>query len=435
MELSAETLGWIGLIAFAVLLFTGVPIAYILTFIGFVGYVFASGLLPALKISGLTFFSSIASYSFSVVPLFLLMGYFAYHAGIVSDIYTAAKKWIGHVPGGLAISTIIGGAGFGAVSGSGIASTTTLARVTIPEMIKGGVEKKLAYGVVASAGPLAQMIPPSTLLVMYAIIAEQPVGKLLIAGILPGLLTAALYCLMVYIRVKINPSLAKPVEKAPLKERLGSLTRIWAFLLIAFIVIFGIYTGIFTPNEAGAIGAFGAFCLAWLMKRLNKHVLVDSLLETVRTTSMVFFILGASFIFSYFLSVSRIPFVMSEFLTELPVPPIVLICGIVLMYLILGMFVDMLAAMFITLPILLPAIDALGFDLIWFGVLIVFLAEVALVTPPLGLSLFIIKGVVPDSELKDIVLGSISFIAVDLIVIALLICFPQIATFLPNMMR
>jgi len=434
MAISTVMIGWIGIIFLLILMFARVPVAFVFTIVGFIGYWLVNDLKPALNVAGTTLFSSIGSYSFAVVPLFLLMGFFASNAGIVSNLYDTAKKWIGHIPGGLAHATILGGAAFGAASGSGFASTSTLAKITIPEMIKAGVNRKLAYGVVASAGPLAQMIPPSILMIMYAIVAEEPIGALLIGGILPGLLAAVVYMVVVYIQVKRNPSLAPPVPKATWSDRFGSIKNIWAFALLVLVIIVGIYTGIFTPTEAGAIGAFTAFILAVFLKGMNKEKLKNSLLETVKTTSMVFFIVGSSFIFGYFLSITRLPTAVSEFLTGLPVAPVIIIIGIIIMYLIIGMFIDMIAAMFLTLPIILPAIEALGYDPIWFGVLLVFLCEVALVTPPFGISLFIIKGAVPDSDIKEIIQGSIPFIIGDLVIIALLVIFPEIITFLPSLM-
>lgn len=418
-----------------VLLLLRVPVAYLFALTGLVGYMLISGSKAAFNMAGMTMFSSISLYGFSVVPMFLLMGYFAFHAGIISSLFDSAKKWVGHVPGGLAQATVIGGAGFGAVSGSGLASTATLARITIPEMIRSGVDPRLAYGVVASAGPLAQMIPPSIMMVMYAIIAEQPIGKLLIAGIMPGLLTATVYMLLIYVMVKRQPNLAPSIPKVPWKERFRSLNQLYAFGILGISIIAGIYTGFFTPNEAGAVGAFVALLLLIFMGKFNMNVLKNSVLETVKTTSMVFLIVASSFVFGYFLGITRIPTNISEFLTNLPVPAHVILIGIIIMYLILGMFVDMLAAMFLTLPIILPAVEALGFDMVWFGVLMVFLAEVALVTPPFGISLFIIKGTIPESDLKDIIRGSLPFIAADLVVIALLVLFPEIVTFLPNLMK
>ena len=434
MGMSPELIGWLGLIIFVILLFTGIPIIYTLAIVGFGGFGLITGFGPAAKTLGITFFSNLASNGFAVVPLFLLMGYFMHYSGVVSNLFTIARKWLGHITGGLPIATVLGGVGFSAVSGSGLASTATLARVTVPDMIKNGVDKKLAYGVVTSTGPLAQMIPPSTLMIIYAILAEESISKLLIGGLIPGLVVAALYILMIYIRVKVNPNLSKKLEKVSLKERIVSLKDIWGFFLIVSFVIGGIYTGLFTPTEAGAMGAFAAMILAIFRRKFNFKTIKLSILETVRTTSMVFMILGSSFIFGSFLAITRLPTKISTFLTSLPVPSIVIIIGIIIFFLILGMFIDMLAAMFITLPIILPAVELMGYDMIWFGVMIVFLAEVALVTPPLGISLFIVKGVIKDSDFTDIIKGSIPFIAIDLVAVALFLIFPWLITLLPNLM-
>ncbi|MBM4764998.1 TRAP transporter large permease subunit [Bacillus sp. B15-48] len=435
MALNPEMIGWIGIVVLLVLLLLRIPVAFVLAFVGFTGYWLIAGPQAAFKIAGIVPYSTMANYSFSVVPLFLLMGYFAFHAGFATDMFKTGKIWLGHIPGGLGHATILGGAAFGAVSGSGIASTATIARITTPEMVNNGVNKSLAYGIVASAGPLASMIPPSMIMVIYAIITESSIAKLFVAGILPGLLIALLYILMVWIRVKINPDLAPPVQKTPFKERIISLKYTWGLLVLGFIIIGGIYTGLFTPTEAGGIGAFAAFIMALLLKRINRKVMKESLIETIKTTSMVFLIVVGSMIFGYFLGITRIPTMLSDLLTTLPVAPIVIIIGVVILYLILGMFIDMISAMFLTLPIIFPTIINLGYDPIWFGIVIVFLTEVALVTPPLGLSLFVIKGAVPDSDIKEIIRGSIPFIAIDIVILVLLIAFPEITLFLPNKME
>lgn len=434
MILTPEMIGWIGIGLLLLLLALRVPVAYVLTLVGLGGYWFIAGTVPALKIAELVPYSAIANYTFSVVPLFLLMGYFAFHAGLASDMFKTGKAWLGHIPGGLGHATIMGGAAFGAVSGSGIASTATLARITTPEMIQNGVDKKLAFGIVAAAGPLASMIPPSMIMVIYAIITESSIAKLFVAGILPGILIAFLYMVLVYIRVKRTPELAPPMPKISFKRRIISLKHTWGLAFLGLIIIGGIYTGIFTPTEAGGIGAFCALILALCLKRINKEVMKDSLIETIKTTSMVFLIVVSSSIFGYFLGITRIPNQLSDLLTSLPVAPIIIIIGIVIMYLILGMFIDMISAMFLTLPIIFPTIINLGYDPIWFGIVLVFLTEVALVTPPLGLGLFVIKGAVPNSDLREIIQGSFPFIVVGLIVLALLIAFPEIVLFLPNRM-
>lgn len=433
--MSTELIGWLAIIIMLVLLFLRVHVAIVLALVGFIGYWIVNDLTSALSIMGDTVFSVINNYNFSVVPLFLLMGYFAFYSGIVSQLFDTAKKWIGHMPGGLAQATILGGAGFAAVSGSGFASTATLARTTIPEMIRSGVHPRLAYGVVASVGPLAQMIPPSIMMIMYAIIAEQPISSLLIGGILPGILAALVYMVVVFTLVKRNPSLAPPVKRAPLKERVSSLKNTWSFMILAFIIVGGIYSGTFTAAEAGAVSAFAALVLSIISGKFNLNVLKNSITQTIKTTSMVFLIVSCAFIFGYFLGITRIPTEMSNFLVSLEVHRMVILIAIVIMFLILGMFMDMLAVMFLTLPIILPSIIALGFDPIWFGVLIVFLAEVSLVTPPFGISLFIIKGTIPDSDLTDIIRGSIPFVVSDFVIIALLIIFPEIITFLPDLMK
>lgn len=435
VALNSELIGWIAIIILLVLLFARVHVAFVLAFVGFFGYWIVNDLTSALSIMGDTVFSVINSYNFSVVPLFLLMGYFAYYSGIITQLFVVSKKWVGHLPGGLAQATILGGAGFGAVAGSGFASTATLARTTIPEMIKSGVNPRLAYGVVASVGPLAQMIPPSIMMIMYAIIAEQPISSLLIGGIMPGILAATIYMMVVYILVKRNPSLAPSIKRPPMRERISSLKNVWSFLLLALIIVVGIYSGTFTATEAGAVGAFAALLITVFTKRFNITVLKDSITQTIKTTSMVFLIVSCAFIFGYFLGITRIPTELSNFLVSLDVHRMVILIAILIMYLILGMFMDMLAAMFLTLPIILPSIIALGFDPIWFGVLLVFLAEVSLVTPPFGMSLFIIKGTIPESDLTEIIKGSVPFILSDFVIIALLIIFPEIITFLPDLMK
>jgi C4-dicarboxylate transporter, DctM subunit len=434
MMIDPETAGWLGVAAMLVAVGLGVPVAYAMGVVGFVGSYFLIGPDATRGMMEIVPFSTVASYSFSIVPLFVIMGYLVYHAGFATQIFQAARAWLGHRTGGIPMAAVLGCAAFGAASGSGLASTATLARITIPEMIASGVDKRLAYGVVAAAGPLAQMIPPSVLLIIYAIIAEQSAGKLLIAGIVPGLIIVVVYLLTIFVKVRINPALAPPAPAVPFGERLAALRHIWGIGILALVVIGGIYSGIFTPTEAGAIGATWALLLTIFVGKLSIAVLKDSIFETIRTTSMVFLIVIGAFIFSHFLSITRLPTTLSDMITGLPVAPIVIIIGIVVLYLILGLFIDMVAAMFITLPIILPAITKLGYDPIWFGVLIVFLAEIALATPPFGLGLFIIKGVVKDADLTDIVRGVTPFIIADFIILAILIAWPELILFLPNLM-
>ena len=430
-----QTIGWIGVTIMFLLMALRVPVAFSMALVGFLGYAAVSGWTPALKVIGMVPYSSIATYGFSVVPLFLIMGSFASRAGLVDDLFKMARLWVGKIPGGLVHATIVAGSAFAAASGSGIAATTVLATVCVPEMRKGGVDKVLACGTVAAVGPIDQMIPPSILMVIYCIITGASLGKLLIAGILPGLLLAAGFMVLTYIRVKRNPRLA-PLLEEPVtwKERFISLKNIWGILVLAVLVLGGIYSGTFTPNEAGAIGAFGAFLMAILTKGQNWSEIGQSLLDAARVTAMIFLIIASAFIFGYFLAVTRIPTDFSAFITGLQMAPILILIAVMIMYLIIGMFVDMVAALFITLPIIFPAMMKLGFDPIWFGVLIVMQCEIALIHPPFGLSLFIVKGVVKDVTMNEVIIGILPFLFVDMVVLVLYIAFPQISLFLPHMM-
>jgi C4-dicarboxylate transporter DctM subunit len=434
MMVAPETAGWIGIIAMLVMVGIGVPVAYAMGIVGFLGAFALLGPDATQGLMEIVPFGTVASYSFGIVPLFVIMGYLVFHAGFANGAFETARAWLGHRTGGIPMASVVGCAVFGAASGSGLASTATLARITIPEMIAAGVDKKLAYGVVAAAGPLAQMIPPSVLMIIYAIIAEQPAGKMLIAGIIPGLIIVIVYLATIYIRVRLNPSLAPSAPRVSWGERFASLRSTWGIAALAVFVIGGIYTGVFTPTEAGAVGATWALFLTIIAGKLTWPVLRESIHETIRTTSMVFLIVIGAFIFGQFLAITRLPTSISSWITALPVPPIAIIIGIVIFYLILGLFIDMVAAMFITLPILLPAVIQLGYDPIWFGVLVVFLAEIALATPPFGLGLFIINGVVEGSKLSEIVSGVMPFILADFVILAILIAWPQLILFLPNLM-
>lgn len=434
MDFSPQMIGVIGIVLMLVLMFLRVPVAYAMIFVGFGGYWIISGLTPGLQIIGNTLYQTFGNQSFSAVPLFVLMGFLAFYSGIVTKLFEISRKWVGHTPGGLVQATVVGGAGFGAISGSGTASTATLARIAIPEMVKSGVDKKLAYGVVASVGPLAVLIPPSVLMIVVAIATEQSIGKMLMGGLLPGLFAAFVYMVLIFILVKRDPSIAPSIPKVKMMERIKSLKDIWSFALLVFVIVAGLYSGKFTPTEAGAIGAFAVLVLVIMKRGLNRENLKEALTQTIKTTSTIFLVIGSAFIFSKFLTITRIPNKLSEFLLTLPVAPIVILLAIILMYLLIGMVMDMVAAMFITLPIIFPSIVALGYEPIWFAVLLVFLAEVSLVTPPFGLSLFIIKGSVPGSDMKDVYRGSYPFIVADFVIITMLILFPQIVTFLPSLM-
>jgi tripartite ATP-independent transporter DctM subunit len=417
------------------ILFAGLPVSFALLVLGVIGYWIIAGPRSTLSIVGIVPYEKMANYTLSVVPLFILMGHLAYQAGFAGSLYTTAQKWVGHIPGSLAQATVLGGAVFGAACGSGLASCATLARICIPAMRKVGIDIRLAVGTVAGTGTIAQMIPPSILMVIYAVITDQSVAKLLIAGIIPGMIAAANYMIMIYIRCRLNPGLAPQAMKGvPWKERLFSLKHSWGIGVIAIIVMGGIYTGIFTPTEAGALGAFGVLSLGLISKRLKLKEIREAVRESTQTTAMIFLIIATALLFGYFLGISRIPAAVSDYIVGLEVHRIVVLMGILLMYIVAGFFIDMLAFAFLTLPIIFPSIVALGYDPLWFGVITVHMFEVALITPPFGLNLFIIRGMVPETSMGEIIQGVLWFAVMDIVTLAIYVMFPQVATWLPSLM-
>ena len=435
MKFEPMTVGVVLLGAMVVLLFGGLPVSFALLALAIVGYWVIGGPTRTLSIVGMIPYSKVANYTLSVIPLFILMGNLAFHGGFADSMYRMTQKWVGHIPGSLAQATVVGGAVFGAACGSGLASCATLTRICIPAMRNIGIDKRLAVGTVAATGTIAQMIPPSILMVVYAIITDSSVARLLIAGIIPGLIAAFWYMVMIYIRVKLNPKLAPQLlERAPWKERITSLRHVWGVAVLGVIVMGGIYSGIFTPTEAGALGAAGAMALGVFTKKLKFGNFKEALDDATKTTAMIFLIIATAMVFGYFLGISRIPANLSDFLLGLDVPRVYILMGILIMYVIAGFFIDMLAFAFLTLPIIFPAIVALGYDPLWFGVITVHMFEVALITPPFGLNLFIIKGMT-GIPMGDIIRGVIWFSVMDLVTLATYVIFPQVATWLPSLMQ
>jgi C4-dicarboxylate transporter DctM subunit len=428
-------IGYIMLAAMVVVLFMGLPVAFGLLLMGIMGYWLLGGFARTLTILGIVPYEKVSSYTLSVVPLFILMGHLAYQAGFAASMYKSAQKWIGHLPGSAAQATVLGGAAFGAACGSGLASCATLGKICIPVMRKLGIDDRLALGSVAAVGGLAQMIPPSILMVIYAVITDQSVAKLLIAGILPGLVAAGCYMVLIYGMVKRNPRLAPiPLKKVSWKERIIALKDSWGIAMLTVIVMGGIYSGVFTPTEAGALGASGAFFLGLATGRLKLRNFVEAVMDSTKTTAMIFLIIATAMVFGNFLGISRIPAVLSDFILGLQVPRFVILLAVLALYIVAGMFIDMLAFAFLTLPILYPAMVSLGYDPLWFGVITVFMFELALITPPFGLNLFILRGMVPGITMGDVIRGSIPFILMDLVILAIYVAFPQLSTWLPSLM-
>ena len=433
--MSPETLGIIGIIALLVLFLLRVPVSVSLIIVGTLGLGMIRGWDSALIQLGTTPFSTASSYSLSVIPLFILMGMFLSYSGFGHDLYRAVDAWIGHVRGGLAITTIGTSALFSAISGSVNATTATMARIALPEMKKYRYDDELSTSCVAAGGTLGILIPPSVILVLYGILTMEPIGKLLIAGLVPGILQMLLFMLAIYLMVLRNPSLAPVTEKKPFKEKIVSLNSVWPFVLLFLISVGGIYFGFFTPTEAGGIGAFGAFLLAVLTRRLSWEDFKASLSGTTRLTAMIFFILIGADIFSKFLALSKIPVAVTKFVSNLDLSPIIIIIFILFIYFILGMFLEGIAIYVLTLPVVYPLVTMLGFDGIWFGVVMIFVMNMGLLTPPLGLSVYIISGVAKDVPIQRIFKGVIPMLVMIIVCLALIVIFPEIVTFLPDMMK
>ena len=433
--MSPEVIGIIGIIVLLVLFLIRIPVSISLIIVGTCGLALIRGWDSALVQLGTTPFSTASSYSLSVIPLFILMGMFLSYSGFGHDLYRAVDAWIGHVKGGLAITTIGTSAMFSAISGSVNATTATMARIALPEMKKYRYDDELSTSCVAAGGTLGILIPPSVILVLYGILTMEPIGKLLIAGLVPGLLQMALFMIVIYIMVLRNPALAPVTEKKPFKEKVTSLNSVWPFVFLFVLSVGGIYFGYFTPTEAGGVGAFGAFLLAIITRRLSWADFKASLSETTRLTAMIFFILIGADIFSKFLALSRIPVAITKFVSELALPAMVIMIFILIVYFILGMFLEGIAIYVLTLPVVYPLITMLGFDGIWFGVVMIFVMNMGLLTPPLGLSVYIISGVVKDIPIQRIFKGVIPMLLTIILCLVLVVIFPEIVTFLPDLMK
>ncbi len=435
--MSPPIVGLLGTAVLMVLILLGVPIAVASAAVGFVGYVVLVGLEPALGVMYTIPIDKVATYSLSVIPLFILMGGLALYGGVGKELYTAAYKWLGKLPGGLAIATTAANALFGACSGSSLAAAATFTKLSLPEMSRYGYNMRLSLGCITATGTLAAMIPPSGMMVIFCTFADVSLGKLLVAGIFPGLLTALMFMLSIYLRCRLYPSLAPVIkERVSVREKLLSLRYLGTVAIIFMTLIGGIYFGFFSPTEGGAAAAFVIFLIVVIRRKLSFGGLLEALRETVTTSALIFFIIMGSMIFAQFLAVSRLPSFFINFVTERQLSPITVIILIMIIYLILGTFVDAVAMMSLTLPILFPLVQALHIDGIWFGILVVKMTEIALVTPPLGLNGYVVHGLAPKgTRLEDVFIGVMPFIVTDLITLTLLIVFPSISQWLPGTME
>jgi tripartite ATP-independent transporter DctM subunit len=426
--------GVAGIAALLALLAVRMPIGVAMALVGAVGIAALNSPEAALTILGSYPYSYAAVQALSVIPLFVLMGNFAVVSGMSGDLFAAAYTWIGHRRGGLASATVLACAGFAALSGSSVASAITMGRVALPEMRRYNYDPRLATGVVAAGGTLGILIPPSTVLVIYAILTEQSIGKLFLAGFLPGLLLTALFVITVVIVCACRPDFGPPGERRALPERIAALKRASAFFVVVIMTIGGMYAGVFTVTEAAAVGAGLTLAHAVWRRRLTGANLADSLLQTVRTTAMVFLILIGAHIFSPFLALSRIPVDLANALVALGLPSLAVLGVILVAYIVLGMFLEGFAILVLTVPIVFPIITALGYDPVWFGIFMVIVLEMGLISPPVGINVFVVKGVAEDVPMGKIFAGILPFWVAMIVCVAVLIAFPQVALVLPNSM-
>ncbi|MFL4979520.1 MAG: TRAP transporter large permease [Xanthobacteraceae bacterium] len=432
--MSSDVVAILGFVVLFVLMLLRVPVGMAMGLVGVSGFAYLVGGGPALKNVGHTTMRTVTDYNFAVIPLFLLMGSFASTSGMSRELFRGANAFLGHLRGGLGIATIAACGGFAAICGSSVATAATFSTVAYPEMRRHGYPDSFATGVIAAGGTLGIMIPPSTVLAVYGLITEQDIGKLFIAGIVPGLLAVSMYILTINIIGWTRAGFLPTGERATWKERVAALRDIWAVLLLFVFIIGGLYGGVFTATEAAGMGAGGAFVIGLLRRRLSVDGILRSLLETTRTTAAIFTILIGALLFGYFLTVTQVPQKATEFLVGLGLGRYGVLAIIMLMYLVLGCLMDALAMIILTVPIIFPVIKELGFDSIWFGVIIVMTVELGLIHPPVGMNIFVIKSVIEDMKISTIFYGVLPFIVTDLIRLVILIAFPILATWLPSKM-
>ncbi len=435
--MSEMAIGFIGILLFFILIMLRMPIAFAMALVGFLGFSLITSVSTAMSMVAREIYSTFSSFSLSVIAMFCWMGFLAYYSGIGQRLYVFAYKMIGHWPGGLAIATQGACAIFGAICGSNTATAATMGAIALPEMQKYKYDTSLATASVAAGGVLGVLIPPSVIFIVYGMATEQSIGELFMAGILPGILLMLLYMLTIYIQTKRNPLLGPPGPKAGWKERIESLHGGLGEVLAIFLLSMGgLFAGWFTATEAGAVGAAGVLGVALIGRTISWDGFKKSLFDTTRTTAMIMLLITGSVIFGRLISVSRIPFILAEWAGSLDLPAWAVMAIILFIHLILGCVIDALAMILLTIPIFYPiAVDTLGYDPIWFGVIIVLVVAMGVITPPVGMNVYILKGVVPDVPLETIFKGIWPFLFAIIVCIAIIMIFPGIATFLPGILR
>ncbi len=433
--MSPEAIGIVGIGVLLLLFLFRVPVAFAMALVGLAGFAYLSTTGAALSLLARDIFEQFTSYPLSVIPMFILMGSFAFAAGISRRLYDTAYNWVGQFRGGLTMATVLGCSGFAAVCGSSTATAATMGKIALPEMKRYNYDDSLATGTVAAAGTLGILIPPSTVLIIYGFFTEESIGELFIAGLLPGILLSLFFVLTVFIICLRNPALGPPGAPTSWRKKAKSLTGVIEAVVLFGLVIGGLFLGWFSPTKAGAIGAVGALVIGLARRELSWRKLFEATKDALRTSCMVIFIVAGAIIFGHFMAISRIPFVLADWLGGLPLPTMGIVGIMAFIFFIGGFFMDAMALIVLLIPILYPVLISLNVDLIWFGVIVVLVGEMGVITPPVGVNVFVIKGIVPDVPIEKIFKGIFPFLIALIICTIILMAFPQIATFLPGFIR
>lgn len=432
--MSSNLIALVGFLSLFIMIAIRVPVGIAMGVVGIFGFASVAGWDAALGVLETSSIRTVTNYNLSLIPMFILMGVFASATGMSRELFRASQAWLGRFTGGTAMSTMSACGGFAAICGSSVATAATMTRVALPEMRKSGYSDSISTGLIASGGTLGILIPPSVVLVLYAYLTDQDVGKLFVAGIVPGVLAIILSFVVIRVIGAINPSSMPRGVKSSRREKIDSLSNVWAVFLLFLAIVGGMYFGVVTPVEASALGAFCTFLIGVLRKRLTAKMTLDCMLDALRTSVAIFTILIGAMLFGYFLTVTQAPQVLTEWLTSLPVGKYGVLFLILCLFLVMGCVLDPMAMIILLVPIIYPVITHLGFDPIWFGIIVVVAVELGMITPPIGINVFVIRSVAPDVPLGTIFKGVMPFVGMDLVRLLLLVIFPGIVLFLPNLM-